>query len=87
MDFKRTGPNAVEITTSDGVRILFSYGEPVAIRFPLTIPWPRDTRLGSMRTDRYVSRTTERHISDFLDDAPSNRVPHAEILRATKEAR
>ena len=77
MDFKITGPNSVEVTTADGTRVLFSYGEPVALRGPGK---PK-------RTDRYVSRTTEHHITEFLNGAPAERVPHADILRATKEAR
>lgn len=82
MEFKRTGPNSAEVTTADSVRILFSYGEPVALLYQ---------GIGrAQRTDRYVSRTTEQHIKEFLREVLSEhveRISHDEILRATKAAR
>lgn len=80
MEFKRTGPDVAVIMFRDGSRFLFSYGDPVAIYDPASS--------GYLRTDRYVSRTTESHIADFVHGgALIVRMPHEEILRMTREAR
>lgn len=78
MELKRKGPNVDEVTCLNGTRILFSYGEPVAFYTTVT---------GWARTDRYVSRTTERHITDFLDKGHEyTKVTHETVLRVAKEA-
>ncbi len=80
MEFKRKGPEAAEIQCTDGKRVLFSYGEPVAVFHPRS-PAARAT---FWRVDDYVSRTTERHITEFVTDGPALRVPRA-VIRAMVE--
>jgi hypothetical protein len=86
MEFKRKGPNVAEITTRDGRRILFSYGEPVAVLYPA--PLSGRAHAVVKRVDSYVSRTTEQHIEEFAkaDAAQVKRVPVAEVRRITAEA-
>ena len=84
MDFTRKGPEVIEIGCSDGKRVLFSYGHPVALYVPGRTALPSAD--GWMRTDAYVSRTTEQHIKDFLGRSKASRVPTADIVRLTREA-
>ena len=83
MEFKRKGPEVAELTCNSGRRILFSYGEPVA----LILPAAQDDGPVCVRTDRYISRTTERHIQEFAaaHGVRARRVAHEKILTATKE--
>ena len=54
--------NLNEIRLNNGTRILFSYATPVACY---------DSRLGFMRTAKFWSQTTSRHINKWLDGAPA----------------
>lgn len=46
-----------ELTLNDGTKVLFSYGEMVAALVP---------GKGYIRTDRFISPTTERHIQAWI---------------------
>jgi len=48
-----------EIQLADGTEILFSYGAPVAARIP---------GMGFVRTDKFYSKTTIKHIDLWLND-------------------
>jgi hypothetical protein len=47
-----------ELSLEDGTKVLFSYGTPVAALVP---------GKGYIRTDRFISPTTERHIAFWCD--------------------
>lgn len=85
MEFKRKGPEVAEVTCNDGTRVLFSYGEPVALWDAKRPPYGVRPR-GYLRTERYVSRTTENHIASFVGSSMAEKIPHAEIQNAVKEA-
>ena len=57
MKLKQHGANQTQITLADGTVILFSYETPVAAFVPGT---------GYCRTDRHFSRTTSKHITQWL---------------------
>ena len=78
MEMKRTGPNTTIIQTAGGDRIFFSYSEPVAA-------WI--VGRGFIKTDKFFSVTTSKHINQFLAGSAAEAVDHAEILKLTKEAR
>ena len=78
MLIEKIGPNMTVLKLNNGGEILFSYETPVAANIP---------GRGKIKTDRYFSRTTSRHISDWTHDQRPETVPHAEILKLTKEAR
>lgn len=67
MDFIRKGPDAAEVACGDGTRVLFSYGRPVAMWRILRLTW--GTEQGFVRVEGYTSRTTERHIREFVRGA------------------
>lgn len=62
--------NYLVVQVSPGVRVLFSYTTPVAAYV--------DGR-GYVRSDRGFSRTTNKHIGQFLDGAKAETIPHAEF--------
>lgn len=49
---------AAELSLNNGVKLLFSYGTLVAALIP---------GKGYVRLDEYVSKTTERHITEWVD--------------------
>lgn len=79
MELKRTGPNTTIIETNDGSRIFFSYSEPVAV-------FRADTGK-YIRTNKFFSVTTSKHINQFLAGSAAEAVDHAELLKFSKEAR
>lgn len=60
-----------ELTCTDGTKILFSYGQPVAAFIPSK---------GFLRVDTYLSKTTERHIETWVDSLfGAQRVPASDL--------
>lgn len=87
MELKRKGPEFIEVVARTGLRVLFSYGQAVAIYEPLHRyaggEWYAERWL---RTDEYVSATTERHITEFLAGGVNvQRVAREEILQRVRE--
>lgn len=78
MEMKRTGPNTTIIETNGGDRIFFSYSEPVAA-------FKADTGT-YIRTNKFFSVTTSKHINAFLLGNKAHEVEHAELLKFAKEA-
>jgi hypothetical protein len=60
MILKPLGANRTAIEFNDGSAVLFSYATPVAAFLPGS---------GYVRTDKFWSRTTSKHISQWLDGA------------------
>jgi len=76
MELQRQGANVAVILFNDGARILFSYDVPVAAYFPAAG--------GFVKTDKYWSRTTTKHINAFVGVAPCVVVPQADIERIAR---
>ncbi len=53
------GANQTEVSINNGTQIFFSYRTPVAAYLP---------DKGYVRTDRFWSKTTSRHINKWLDN-------------------
>jgi phenylalanine-4-hydroxylase len=70
MNIKPIGSNMTELQVN-GHRILFSYETPVAA-------WDNDSR-DWVRTDKFWSVTTSRHINKWLDGVEALEVPQNEI--------
>ena len=80
MELKRIGANASVLTLGNGTKILFSYETPVAVKV---------AGGETLKTARFHSRTTSRHITEWLDDgcAESVREVKQEVIDAlVKEA-
>src|SRR3990167_8516210 len=76
---ERLGANITLLKLSDGGEILFSYDTPVAAYI---------VGRGRVKSKRYFSLTTSKHISQWLDGSKvCETVEHEELLRLTKEAR
>ncbi len=58
MKIRQVGSNKTELHLSDGTVILFSYETPVAALIP---------GKGYVRTSTHYSRTTSKHIGQWLD--------------------
>lgn len=58
MKINNVKTNVTELFTNDGAVIMFSYNTPVAARLP---------NYDYVRTDEYYSRTTSKHINQWLD--------------------
>ena len=58
MKLSRIGANQTCINHIDGTEVFFSYDTPVAGYSP---------ELGYIRTNKYYSKTTSRHINKYLD--------------------
>lgn len=87
MEFKRTGPESVEIKTHDGTVILFSYGEPVAAYCRRGIGRGVSPDWGVVKTEKFISRSTTAHVAAFVAGRGVYTVPHSFILEITKGAR
>ncbi len=77
MEFKRKGPEVVEVVCANGLRVLYSYGAAVALWNP---------RRGFVRVEGYTSRTTESHIGAFINGAVTEKVPPGQILSVVEGA-
>ena len=77
MELKRIGANASVLTLGNGTKILFSYETPVAVKV---------AGGETLKTSRFHSRTTSRHITEWLDGC-ATRVVEQEVIDAlVKEA-
>ena len=63
MKLSRIGYNKTLVVYNNGVEIFFSYDTPVAGYSP---------ELGYIRTNKYYSKTTSRHINQYLNDNNHN---------------
>jgi hypothetical protein len=72
MKLKPLGSNRNELTLNDGTVILFSYQTPVAACLATG---------GFIRTQRKWSRTTSKHISQWLQGATARPVEQSELDR------
>jgi len=70
MNIKPIGSNMTELQVN-GHRILFSYETPVAA-------WDNDS-YDWVRTNKFWSKTTSRHINKWLDGVEALEVPQNEI--------
>lgn len=70
MKIEALSPSSRLVTLKDGTSILYSYAVPVAVLTP---------GRGFLRTRRFHSRTTSKHIAQWLKDAPSTLVDQTEI--------
>lgn len=68
MQLRQAGSNRTLLSLADGTVVLFSYETPVAAFVP---------ERGYIRTDKYHSVTTSRHINEFVKDCDV--VPQSEI--------
>lgn len=64
------GSNKTLRTLDNGTQILYSYSTPVAAFIP---------GRGHIRTDKFHSVTTSRHINKWLDEAEAEIVPQSQI--------
>lgn len=60
MKLRNIGSNQTELTLANGYVVLFSYETPVAACRPMG---------GFIRTSEYYSRTTSKHINQWLNGA------------------
>lgn len=77
VSIKRLGANSTVLRLSNGGEILFSYETPVAAFIP---------GRGYVKTDKYYSRTTSKHITEWVDGGKAATVKDEEILKLTAEA-
>lgn len=85
MRFNRKGPDLAEVESCDGTRVLFSYGQAVALWSPHRRPYDVGPR-GFVRVNGYTSRTTEKHIREFVKGAAVEEIPQPEIVLLTHQA-
>jgi hypothetical protein len=83
MEIKPAGSNMTELRLTDGTTILFSYTTPVAAFLP---------GVGFMRTDKFFSVTTSKHINKWINKNGSagstiTTVDHSTIEGLVDEAR
>lgn len=64
----KTEIKRAELTLAQDRKVLFSYGRPAAALVP---------GKGFVRVDEVISKATERHILDWVGDAPVERVSQA----------
>lgn len=91
MKIKRLSPSMTEVELASGLRILYSYEVPAAAFRPArpdpgNVSWPAEW----VKTDKFVSRTTQEHIQTWLKAngvAPGSAraVPHDELERIAGE--
>ena len=87
MQITKTGPNVTVLTLSSGSRVLFSYNAPVAVYVARS---HGQYAGGYWKTSQFYSRTTSRHVAEFLMNAPADNVRIVEqsvIDDYVKEAR
>ena len=78
MKLRQIGPNVSEVTHADGTRALFSYGVLVAA----DLPFSKVTGTGGFtKSASFFSKTTSRHVSQWLNGAQARPVPHDELAK------
>ena len=70
MNIKPIGSNKTELHTNDGAVILFSYETPVAAQL---------AEGGFIKTSKKWSRTTSKHITQWLEGAQAVEVDQSEL--------
>ncbi|AQT27807.1 hypothetical protein HOR67_gp45 [Ralstonia phage RS-PI-1] len=70
MKLRTIGNHQSVLTFKSGVRLLFSYETPCAVFVPGE---------GYKKTSEFVSRTTQRHIADWVGDNPVVEISQADI--------
>lgn len=68
------GNNQTEVEINDDLTVFFSYKTPVAAHV---------TGKGYLKTDKFWSKTTSRHVNQWID-GPSTTVPQAELDNLTQ---
>ena len=77
MELKSLAANRTLLIFNKGItEILFSYETPVA---------GYSNKLGYIKTDKYYSKTTTRHINKYIDDKPHTVVSQSVINDLLKE--
>ena len=76
MKVRNVGSNMTELVT-DGCTVLFSYETPVAAYTPTQ---------GYVRTAKWYSQTTTRHINKWLDGVNAEEMPQEYFDNITGEA-
>lgn len=74
MQLRPVGSNQTEVEMIDGTRILFSYRTPVAMYVP---------GAGYFRTTDYHSKTTSKHINQWLNGATAAKIDQSELNKFT----
>lgn len=85
MRFLRKGPDVAEVESCDGTRVLYSYGQAVALWSARRAPYSVGPR-GFVRVKGYTSRTTERHIREFVGAMPAEQLPPPELVLLAQQA-
>lgn len=70
MQLRPIGSNQTEIEMTDGTRVLFSYRTPVAVYVP---------GAGYFRTTTSHSKTTSKHINQWLNGATAAKIDQSEL--------
>lgn len=70
MKLRTIGSNQSVLTFKSGVRILFSYETPCAVFVPGE---------GFKKTADFISRTTQRHIAEWVGNHPVCDIPQGEV--------
>ena len=76
MKLKRVGYNQTELTLPNNTKVLFSYETPVAAQLPSG---------DYVRTEQKFSRTTTRHINNWLEGVNAEQVKQSFIEDLAKE--
>ena len=94
MKLRQLKSNMTVLTLNDGTEVLFSYETPVAGYLPMVhdldsqpfhevdgngVKVCLDTVVMFFRTDKQFSKTTTRHINQYLDGAKATTVAQAQI--------
>lgn len=79
MELDKQGPNVTVLKLRDGSKILFSYSTPVAVI---------DQHGDPFKSSRFYSRTTAKHVAEFLRGLTGVHVVEQGVIDAfAKEAR
>ena len=75
---KSLGANKTQVELNDGTIVFFSYETPVAAQLAQG-GFVSSQNRGFVRTETKYSRTTSKHINQWLDGAKAETVPQATI--------
>lgn len=76
MQLQKVDANMAVILFKDGTRIMFSYAVPVAAYVP---------GRGYIKSSRYFSRSTNYHVTRFLNGNMGASVDHSVVLELAQE--
>jgi hypothetical protein len=74
MKLSKLGPNTTELDLANGTTVLFSYKTPVAAYV---------VGRGLIKTEKKYSKTTSKHVSQWLDGREHETVDQVELDRLT----